>query len=78
MTDDLKARAFAGEKRAMLLDRDAVLRVISALRAYREASERLLAARYADGECDAVALSVFEDACREAEESAWGSPDEDP
>ena len=56
------------EKQAMLLDRAAVLRVVSALRQYRHAAQSLLGKRYRDGECDAVALTVFEDEVKEAEE----------
>jgi hypothetical protein len=50
------------EKRAMCLDRRAVLDLVDILRGYRCASKKLLAARYKDGECDALALSDFEEA----------------
>lgn len=65
-------RAHAGERRALMLDRDDVIRVISSLRQYREAAQALLEARYGDGECDAVALQAFAEAILEAEESSWG------
>lgn len=62
------------EEQAFLLDRVSVLKVISALRNYRQASEELLKQRYQDGECDAVALYAFsviveeiEDALKEEE-----------
>ena len=47
------------EKDALLLDRDSVIKVVSALRKYRGACERLLNSRYSDGECDSVSLSDF-------------------
>lgn len=47
------------ERAAMTGDRAAVLRVVSALRQYRAAARELLDARYADGECDRVAMSTF-------------------
>lgn len=40
-------------------DQQAIEWCINALRSYRKNVKELLASRYADGECDAVALSVF-------------------
>ena len=37
----------------------AIIRVISALRSYRAAVATLSSKNYVDGECDAVALSIF-------------------
>ena len=45
------------EKLAMVGDKAAALRVVSALRAYRKMTVELLKGRYADGEVDAVALT---------------------
>jgi len=56
------------ERNAMLLDRQAVLAVVSALRKYREASKVLLDSRYRDGEVDAVALHTFQMSLEEIEE----------
>jgi len=56
------------ERSAMLLDRQAVLVIVSALRKYREASKVLLDSRYRDGEVDAVALHTFQSAISEIEE----------
>ena len=56
------------ERQAMTGDRAAVIAVVSALRRYREASRKLLGARYRDGECDAVSLSTFESGIGEIEE----------
>lgn len=50
---------FSVEKKAMLLDRHAVLQIVSALRRYRQASEVLLSARYQDGSLDRAAASTF-------------------
>lgn len=61
------------ERSAMCLDRAAVLRVVSALRAYRDASLKLLGARYADGFVDGAAMMSFE--C-EVEEIEKGEDDE--
>ena len=41
---------------------------IMALEKYRAACKSLLSKRYRDGECDAVALSNFEDEIKEAED----------
>jgi hypothetical protein len=48
------------ERSAMCLDRAAVLRVVSALRSYRAASQKLLGARYRDGFVDGAATTSFE------------------
>jgi hypothetical protein len=56
------------EKQALVLDRTAVIRVVSALRQYRQAAVLLLGKRYADGEVDAVALHVFKAEVNNAEE----------
>jgi hypothetical protein len=73
ISDSQTERSFETEKEAMLLDRLAVLHVIGALRTYREAAKALLASRYTDGECDAVALSVFEQAVDRAEKTMGSS-----
>jgi len=44
---------------------------VTALRLYRQACQRLLETRCADGECDAVSISRFEDAINEIERLAW-------
>lgn len=56
------------ERRALLGDRESVIRVVSALRKYRDGAAKLLLSRYRDGECDAVQLNEFYDACADAEE----------
>jgi len=48
------------EQKAMVLDRHAVLQLVSALRRYREASRDLLQGRYMDGGIDGAAASRFE------------------
>jgi hypothetical protein len=47
------------ERAAMLLDRPAIWRVVSALRGYRAECRALLADRYRDGEVDGARLSSF-------------------
>lgn len=47
------------DRRAMLLDRDAVLRLTSLYRQTRTAIDALLSSRYADGACDGVAVGQF-------------------
>lgn len=54
------------EKRAVTGDRAAALLVVSAFRNYRRACEALIASRYSDGECDAVAIGRFMDSIDEA------------
>lgn len=54
------------ERRAML-DRGAALEVVSALRRYRAAAQRLLARRYGDGAVDGTALSEFASKIEEIE-----------
>lgn len=49
------------EKKAMVLDREAVLSLVSIERRLRQASEQLLSKRYKDGEVDRVALDIFSD-----------------
>jgi hypothetical protein len=56
------------ERKAMLLDRSAVLRVVSALRQYRTAATRLLSSRHSDGTADGDSTAVFSAAVKEAEE----------
>lgn len=57
---DLAERIRDIEKAALTGDRLAVLALVGAFRRVREASKEMLADRYRDGECDAVALSTFE------------------
>ncbi len=75
MTDQ-ELRIFEREKIAMTIPRDvpvglmivhrqAVLDLVSLERSLRQAAEKLLAARYRDGECDSVTLKQFE--CEVAE-----------
>lgn len=52
---------FESEKQAILGDRQSVLECISALRRYRQASKKLLDARYSDGECDGCTVFNFAD-----------------
>lgn len=56
------------ERQAVVLDRLAVLQVVSALRRYRAAAKALLHKRYRDGECDTVALTRFENECESIEQ----------
>jgi hypothetical protein len=51
----------------MLGERAAVLHVVSALRTYRAAFERLAASRYSDGTVDGVAVTVALSEVHEAE-----------
>lgn len=46
----------------MLGDRQAIIRVVSALRSYRAAVDALLSARYEDGFSDGVAAAKLESA----------------
>jgi hypothetical protein len=46
------------ERAAMLGERAAVLHVVSALRTYRAAFERLAASRYSDGAADGAAVAA--------------------
>lgn len=56
------------EKRALIGDIGGIIRVVSALRQYREAADTLLESRYRDGECDAVQLHNFAEAVARAED----------
>lgn len=70
-TDDEELTNLQADERLALTGyREATLRVVSALRRYRAASKQLLVSRYADGECDAVALGRFESECVEIEEGS--------
>jgi hypothetical protein len=71
MTDEKLTNLQEDERSAMCLDRAAVLRVVSALRAYRAASRKLLGARYSDGFVDGAATTSFECEIEEIE-SAGG------
>jgi hypothetical protein len=55
------------ERRAMTGDGSSVLRIVGALRRYRQAVENLLEATYSDGECDAVALAKFKETIEDIE-----------
>ena len=57
------------EELAMIGDRMAILRLVSAVRQYRDAVKNLLSSRYSDGECDAVGITTFEVTCKEIENS---------
>jgi hypothetical protein len=48
------------ELEAMILNKQSIIEVISALRKYRKVVKTLLSRRYTDGECDSAALSEFE------------------
>jgi hypothetical protein len=54
---------------ALVGDKMAVMRVVSDLRKYRAAAIDILSRRYRDGECDAVALSDFEDTVKQIEDN---------
>ncbi len=58
------------ERKAMLGDRMAVLRVVGALREYRQAFERLAASRYSDGAADGAAMAAAVSAVSEIENPA--------
>ena len=58
--EDQNAAIHEVEKQALIGDRDSIIRIISAFRKLRIASEKLLSLRYRDGECDGVALVQFE------------------
>ena len=47
------------EREALLLDRDAVIRVVSDLRLYRAAAKRLISVRWGDGACDGACIHAF-------------------
>jgi hypothetical protein len=55
------------EREALVLNRQAVIAVVSALRQYREIAQTLLSGRYRDGEVDAFALSNFAALMKEIE-----------
>lgn len=55
------------EQRALLLDRQAVIEVISALSRMRMAAELLIKARYGDGEVDSYMMHAFIDTVEEIE-----------
>lgn len=52
---------------ALLLERAAVIRVVSALRQYRAEVTKMLDRRYGDGEVDGCTLGSFADAIKEIE-----------
>jgi hypothetical protein len=55
------------ERQTLLLDRSAIIQVVSALRGYRELSQKLLSKRYENGEC-ALALCEYQSKIAELEE----------
>jgi glucose-6-phosphate 1-dehydrogenase len=55
------------EREALLMDRHAIINVVSALRKYRAAAQKLLQGRYRDGACDGVAVSQFAEEIEETE-----------
>lgn len=55
------------ERDAMCGDRAAVLRVVSALRGYREAVRSVLSTRYRDGFIDGVAAAALSSSAEEIE-----------
>lgn len=69
MSVDIDARIHEIEKLALCGDAKAMTLIVSFARHYRQAAKKLLASRYRDGECDAVALNDFEAAIEEAEET---------
>jgi hypothetical protein len=56
------------ERDALLLDRGAVVRVVSGLRKYRAEVVKMLGARYWDGEVNAATLSAFASHIEDIEE----------
>ena len=67
---DLHRKVFAAEKTLIHPgDVNTRVRFMGALRTLRSAAHALLAKRYTDGECDAVALAEFAEALLIAEES---------
>ena len=56
------------ERQALLCDREAIQKVVSALRRYRAIVTQTLERRYRDGECDRVQLSNLEFEVEEIEE----------
>lgn len=63
------------ERRALVGDRDAVLRVVFALRAYREAVSKCLESRWRDGAIDGAKSSEFAGAISEIEGRRSASDD---
>lgn len=57
----IEEKLFELEKKAILLDRESILLIVSGFRTLRREINRLLEERHADGENDAVQLSNFED-----------------
>jgi hypothetical protein len=55
------------ERRALTGNREAVVKVISALRCYRKAAQELLSAKYIDSEYDDVALLRFNESVQNIE-----------
>lgn len=55
------------EESALVLNRDAVLSVVSALRRYRAAVRKVLETRYSDGSIDGYYSSVLEMSANEIE-----------
>lgn len=72
MNDDTSlTRLQRAEREALCKNHQAITVLVDAVRQWREASAKLLASRYRDGECDAVALAEFESAV-EGIETAHG------
>jgi len=74
MTDETLTPLQEDERAALCGDRVATLRVVTAVRRLRASAANLLARRYRDGECDAVALHQFASEVESVEES--GEDDE--
>jgi hypothetical protein len=47
------------ELKALVLDKQAILELVSCVREMRSVTKKLLGSRYRDGECDAVTLTTF-------------------
>jgi hypothetical protein len=66
VTTELDKKLFELEKRALVGDLIAANRLVSYARTVRAASKELLRRRHQDGEVDAVALILFQEALIEA------------
>lgn len=69
MTDEELTALQEDERSAICLDRHAVLRIVSALRLYRAASQKLLGAWYSDGFVDGAATMTFKCEIEEIEKA---------
>ena len=59
MSDELTNSQENELEALLMMDREAVIRVVSDLRLYRAAVQRLLSCRYSDGEVDGAMMHEF-------------------